>query len=961
MSTVKRITDLTKYSNVLPYASELFGVYQPLIGWRSKRLEKRFNKGFQKEKSELLNKLNDQFSDVVDLKFSNKNELIIDIKPGVLKSGAKRGNSSFVLEKITSQLPKFENYKSSIWKRFITEASIDSILAETEKYYTGVYSTRISEFIADKRTAKSEAAAISFLKKQLQFESSIAGAILYLVKEQKTEILEEVFYKSSDRAAQAEALIKMITSDNRTEAFLDIDKIDPTDKDQLAGVSLSPISVVHLFRQYFFELDTFLGTPESHVWLSPGSSATLIEQHTRRTIVEKTVEDSFDIFTKSESQKTIKDEISDAVSSENSQTLNLGASVTASYTKIEATGSFDYESSQNNAREKTHKTMREQTQKLSSEIRKNYKTTFKTVSEITEFSSTEHLLTNTTQELINYELRRKMRQVGVQVQDIGTYLCWQTYVDDPGKDLGLANLMHLAQSPELDSLKHPEEIPRLQTSKETKSVSIPFRATNGGADKDEVYVDGAESDGNNDGFWGTKGDMETIQAEFPLKFISPLANHTLKNVEFDSMGKPVIVSIVEGSLGNEDGYGKFTLYLNTVNFEGSNSIQINLILHWEPNGEANIEIDAKNKANTASFKAEEQTAYEAAYLETVKDRIDAVSNITPRNTRELREEERIVIYRRLIQEMLLNKVSAPDDKTRHVLAELINSIFDVDKMLYFVAPEWWRPRIHRSKQQLYETPGNSSVQRNSRSAISAGAKSFAAEFPVQMANEMFNVDNEPDDPSSIDPKILVSNTVGWGDTFGTERDNYYITEDSAPAKFGSSLGWLLQIDGDNRRNAFLNSPWVKSVMPIRPGKEKAAINWLKAVEGMNGITDEVVYKTNNPEEKDINGNPLDDQKMIDVLMDLASKIDKKHKEGLKKDKYPKASEVSDPALVDDANTVTSTPIDRVYEHGFFPLENSFRANIGENYEVFDQWIEILPTDQTVPVEVKYDPITGRQL
>jgi hypothetical protein len=30
-------------------------------------------------------------------------------------------------------------------------------------------------------------------------------------------------------------------------------------------------------------------------------------------------------------------------------------------------------------------------------------------------------------------------------------------------------------------------------------------------------------------------------------------------------------------------------------------------------------------------------------------------------------------------------------------------------------------------------------------------------------------------------------------------------------------------------------------------------------------------------------------------------------------------------------------------------------------EVFDQWIEVLPTDQVVPVEVKYDPKTGRQI
>jgi len=117
----------------------------------------------------------------------------------------------------------------------------------------------------------------------------------------------------------------------------------------------------------------------------------------------------------------------------------------------------------------------------------------------------------------------------------------------------------------------------------------------------------------------------------------------------------------------------------------------------------------------------------------------------------------------------------------------------------------------------------------------------------------------------------------------------------------------------------------------------------------------------NPDEKDINGDPLDGQKMVDVLMDLAKKIKKKYREGIETGKYPKQDEVSDPALVDEENTVTATPIDRVYEHGFFPLKGSFRVNIGKNYEIFDQWLEILPTDQIVPVEVTYDPKTGRQV
>ncbi|HKO21918.1 MAG TPA: hypothetical protein VJX91_04630, partial [Candidatus Eisenbacteria bacterium] len=118
----------------------------------------------------------------------------------------------------------------------------------------------------------------------------------------------------------------------------------------------------------------------------------------------------------------------------------------------------------------------------------------------------------------------------------------------------------------------------------------------------------------------------------------------------------------------------------------------------------------------------------------------------------------------------------------------------------------------------------------------------------------------------------------------------------------------------------------------------------------------------NPDERDIDGDLTEGQKMIDVLVNLGRKIKDKYEKGMENGSYPKTGDVSDPALVDDENTVTSTPIDRVYEHGFFPLKGGFRSNVGEDdYEIFDQWTEVLPTDQIVPVEVTYDPKTGRQI
>ena len=38
-----------------------------------------------------------------------------------------------------------------------------------------------------------------------------------------------------------------------------------------------------------------------------------------------------------------------------------------------------------------------------------------------------------------------MRKVCVQVQRLGTQLCWQVYVENPGVELGIAELVHVAK------------------------------------------------------------------------------------------------------------------------------------------------------------------------------------------------------------------------------------------------------------------------------------------------------------------------------------------------------------------------------------------------------------------------------------------------------------------------------------------------------------------------------------
>jgi hypothetical protein len=272
------------------------------------------------------------------------------------------------------------------------------------------------------------------------------------------------------------------------------------------------------------------------------------------------------------------------------------------------------------------------------------------------------------------------------------------------------------------------------------------------------------------------------------------------------------------------------------------------------------------------YEEQQKKAEKAAFVKTARERIKLASKIVRRPGEDLRAEERVMVFRVLIARLMKVDVSDEDDSV-HLAAELIRAIFDVDKMLYYVAPEWWRPR-KRARQWL-------------------GTK------------------------KSISPKDV----VGWGGVASSAalRSNYYITEDSDPAPEGASLGWLLQLDGDDHRNAFLNAPWVKAVIPIRPGKEEAALNWLQLAHVEGSADLDATYGGNEPE--------LAGKTIAEALEILATKV----------------------TSVSGADIGSVLATETVYETGFDPLEGGFRAT-GTPFEIFDQWIEVLPTDQVVAVE-----------
>ena len=107
-----------------------------------------------------------------------------------------------------------------------------------------------------------------------------------------------------------------------------------------------------------------------------------------------------------------------------------------------------------------------------------------------------------------------------------------------------------------------------------------------------------------------------------------------------------------------------------------------------------------------------------------------------------------------------------------------------------------------------------------------------------------------------------------------------------------------------------------------------AMKWLRGrlVEGHEGLRAE--YSGNDKKLfKDTSGDGV--LRIEEVIRQVAEELQKNN---------------TDPKIVEES--------EKVFEKGFKPLEDAFKWK-GHNYHVFDQWTEILPTDQVVAV--KYDP------
>lgn len=817
---------------IWPYAHTHFGVYQPLIGWLSRRTKKRAEKKRRRQVRELAVWVAENASlDTLKLPPDVHSLVKLRRERTLVDAGRPLGTVEARLQEATSEAREAERARMMLLGNKVPgKGSLLRILDEIRRHAS--LATDAGPEDTSERELLRIVASPEYDRARHEAEDTLR------------EILGQRHIEASFGAAEPEALFS--AEELRTMQVLSSPPVEV----------LSPIGLLHFYRQYYFETGTVLGPPIGHVWLTPKGRVELFEVHTKRVVQERSIEQLAATTSRTEVSQQTTDELSQVIRQENSQNTRLGIAASASggFGVFSASASANYDTTKNSvqANETAHRVTRQQSAKVSQEIRQEVKTVFKTTVETTDSQSRRHELTNPTDEILNVELRRKMRRVTVQTQRIDTQLCWQIFVDNPGRGLGIASLVHFGDIEDLATNIVPPSMPAVLRPIELKYIRT---------------VDLNE------------GRQETLKPEGPPKYvmgkvtiISPTADWVKihHRIESDGLSVTFWCSYV-------DGVG--------IGTSGHVTFKVDWIAPQDPAAEAKFQEEIE------SWTIENERDLRKGFVDVMRERTRLLGEVEKRPSDDLREEERSVVYHELIAQLLdplptNNKTPMPE----HQASEILRSIFDVDRMLYFVAPDWWRPRRWwLSAQDITRGPQI---------------------IPVEQVAGLMPSEWEAD----------------WGGS-SWERESYWVTEESQPAPFGASLGWILQLDGDTLRNAFLNAPWVKVVLPIRHGKYEEALTWLEShVEGMEGLD---AKSSDEPQSKTLR----------EKLRDMAKEIDK------------------------DWNGESNfLKAEKLFSSGFDPLLDGFRAPDpdappdpkADPFAPFDSWVEILPTDQTVAMPWKAD-------
>lgn len=514
--------------------------------------------------------------------------------------------------------------------------------------------------------------------------------------------------------------------------------------------ALSPIGLVHFYRQLYFNTVEGYGPVEEAFTIAPLETFEVVLENVRRQIHEEQTELGLEVVSESATESKNLDEISDKVSSMVQRDFSAGMSANVSggigVWQVGASANFNLGMNSQNSKEVATRRLQEVTKRASERITKSYSFKTRDLTETVTTSMTRRVIKNEGADPVSYGLRRVMRKVKVKVQDLGASLVWQLYVRDPGRGLAQSRFVHFRESEPLSIPDIPPGVPPrpkggLDQGQSTSAITIE------------------KGPDNIDRYWVTikiTVGADRLVTGITIDQISDLSEPDKEDASPSPIqGVPTPSPIFNAATNT-------WICKAAIAPGNSYSVSVAYTYRWEPSKAIMDEWEAQRKEAVDTLTQQALTEQ----FERNKLLITKKSKIRPRPANDLRREERYEVMNRMVSTMFAqtNNPAVPSP----LEIEYFHRYFDIDMMFIYTHPSWWKPRY------------------------------------------------------------------GAGNA-GNGRPAYEITEESDSAPMGSSLGWLLQLDGDTRRNEFLNSPWVRVCLPIRAGREREAIAWLaKHVEGEIG-------------------------------------------------------------------------------------------------------------------------------
>lgn len=889
--------DLAPFAGRLPYSAQYVGTYQPLLGWTSRTSERWVSLQVCRVLAGLTERIVKDLTRLKGTQFGGAEGDSGSAPKMLLENDYIWLFPALKSEAGQASIPQIQQQQSFAALR----AAVDAWQPPKQKSLLARLGARAAKAAGVRSSAAGTSTSIEVRAQGLK-------AVLAAVAQEPglSAFLERGFQK------------QQLSYDDTVRWANSLTRISETREQYL----LSPIGQLDLFRHYFFELDPFLGPPEQHIWQAPYSTTELIEAFSQSDLTFFESERTHEIASTSETATTERVEFSEEVGRETQEDIRVAQTgeggVNFAVWHAGGATAIDYATNLQNSKTVARNNSRETTTKVAQKLTRTFRALTRESREIRRSHSRRHVIRNRSARVVNIQLRRKLRVVCVQAQHIATQLCWQLYIDNPGHDLGLSELVHIAKPEDFDNVPPPDAAPpSFPTLESTFVCEVPFQALSDedgdrNADSNETYN------------WGHHGDNNHIQSTF--RFTAPIPQPGYQLVAVSQKGYEGTSSDYSQPSKWSVGYfvsnaatGEFGVNLNQVNFEKQPSVQVTVGLVWGVKDDVRRAAEDNYRATMDQYNQKMQREAQRAMVAAVRERVELARGIEPRPTDDLRDEERTVLFRALMRRLTDDAVATDDV---HVMAEFLRGMFDLDKMLYFVAPDWWNPKAVPSGGGLtvpdVPTPTPSPSEAG---FIGTAAMSWSAVADV--ANNSI----------TLGP----SQRVRFGGPAANRENNYLITENSEPAALGSSIGWLLQLDGDAHRNAFLNAAWAQLVVPIRPGHEIDAIHWLTQahVEDAKGLDAELIGA-------DGNRIPLVDANGVPVLDANGDVVNRTVGDAL----IELAQTVKTQADTDQGFLAKTT----VYETGFVPLPGSFPIT-GTPQETFAQWIEIVPTDQIVAEEV----------